>query len=1284
MSQLLVVTGYYPGAHRLRAQLDLARPMGCIRCEVKPLTWLMRAIVDEYAPLAGLQPREGKGYRVMEHDEALVFLHRRIDALSLGPLAPRTSHALGEDVVATAVRNLHSMFDRLGQCGVTPEAHTELWAGQAASATLILIGADHGHYLYAMGVIISAMYGARAIYAMSIVCDSPGLITVSHCSEPAAVEQLALCVVDLQATSLHCKCTVLYHAAAYAAYAEMKVAENMADFYDQLLLAQKVLAQSASAREAWTAQFRGVFLDDLHTLSPVAADLAAWEATGRGDTPIIATADPYMPRSRALPGTAYDAGDVYLSPLQRFLRRHHGARVSELLQSHRHGSLKSLEPVEVWCPSLRCMYSLDECRKRRALRAQSAFRACLRPTQTRLYGTWTQSAELQSALLHLSPQGQGGEALISKRPSKKRSPLAKAAGQRHTGGASSGAGSGSGASGARISDAHRAVRVETYHHKEAEIAALAQRILSLICTGPDAAAAVASDAAVPAAAAAAGATNSSAIPAVTATVHAAGTLAATTDAAPEGAATDAAGASADTSDAMAAASAPAAASGPLRPADIAVIVPQGRDVPRAISALAAAGVPVWSTFQSQQPTQSGNLPSGGGGGGGSGFARSYLFDNASAGAVLAALRCAVRPPGDAPQLLQLLQLTGKKSVPSPEHCCSICGSYTRCLKKRLADPLGTGKLAAPRSGERCSCSKSAKDHDGFVHVAAAPRRAAARAASTQPVLPAADDGSTQQSAAVPRSSASAAAHSLPPPPPPLLRQRRSLAGRLRQSRRALACSTRCAAAAAARSARRATASAMRAASASLFTASSKPSRAAAAGPRVAPTHAVQHCAANTHRCLMLMPPAAYLLLCRRIRRVAAVEPVLRLFRLYKVAVLPQNALAANEEGTGLPPELAPPDCVTVMPMTAAHVQQRAFHTVLLPHLTQAMLPGWNSWAAGGHVVPAIPGVTCAAGAQPLTAHQQRVLFEDNARSLLYAGVARATHCVVLTCVSSGNGVRSRPSALLSGPLAVQRHHKTGVGAAVAVCEGASAASPGVSDTGTQTDLKLSFSSINAFLRCPRSYYQSHVLNVTPPPTPLTAYGGGLHAAAAALLIRVRDAGARGAPQAESVEAAAEVFEGEAHARADSEDRQALIEHRFAVAMPTPGVELRGAFDRVDIVRGADGAAERVWVTDFKSHIGTKDPTQMAKSSAQLQLYAWAAQQMTGVLPSHLVIESIEDGRRGIVATGEDTAAEAEAMVEKVAQRIRTADFSPTPSFSACRFCGFKHSCSHSVSTHPLL
>ncbi|KAG5186152.1 hypothetical protein JKP88DRAFT_262579 [Tribonema minus] len=79
------------------------------------------------------------------------------------------------------------------------------------------------------------------------------------------------------------------------------------------------------------------------------------------------------------------------------------------------------------------------------------------------------------------------------------------------------------------------------------------------------------------------------------------------------------------------------------------------------------------------------------------------------------------------------------------------------LKKRLADSLGTGKLAAPRSGERCSCSRSTTGHDGFCHNAAAIRRPGARAASTQPVLPAAGDVLTQQSAAVPRSMASAAA-----------------------------------------------------------------------------------------------------------------------------------------------------------------------------------------------------------------------------------------------------------------------------------------------------------------------------------------------------------------------------------------------------------------------------------------------------------------------------------------------------------------------------------------------
>jgi hypothetical protein len=90
------------------------------------------------------------------------------------------------------------------------------------------------------------------------------------------------------------------------------------------------------------------------------------------------------------------------------------------------------------------------------------------------------------------------------------------------------------------------------------------------------------------------------------------------------------------------------------------------------------------------------------------------------------------------------------------------------------------------------------------------------------------------------------------------------------------------------------------------------------------------------------------------------------------------------------------------------------------------------------------------------------------------------------------------------------------------------------------------------------------------------------------------------------------------------ERHVLLEHYFAVPIPAANAVLRGAFDRVDIIgnysnvdteqdsavtdssSSADGSRDNgsvsssrvvpqhVWVTDFKSNVGSKKPEHMAR------------------------------------------------------------------------------------------
>lgn len=63
--------------------------------------------------------------------------------------------------------------------------------------------------------------------------------------------------------------------------------------------------------------------------------------------------------------------------------------------------------------------------------------------------------------------------------------------------------------------------------------------------------------------------------------------------------------------------------------------------------------------------------------------------------------------------------------------------------------------------------------------------------------------------------------------------------------------------------------------------------------------------------------------------------------------------------------------------------------------------------------------------------------------------------------------------------------------------------------------------------------------------------------------------------------------------------------------------------------------EKLWLVEYKSRVGAKDVTRMARDSLQLGVYALAVRRLLGRRPSRLVIESIEDGRIGTEKMDDD-------------------------------------------------
>ena len=189
---------------------------------------------------------------------------------------------------------------------------------------------------------------------------------------------------------------------------------------------------------------------------------------------------------------------------------------------------------------------------------------------------------------------------------------------------------------------------------------------------------------------------------------------------------------------------------------------------------------------------------------------------------------------------------------------------------------------------------------------------------------------------------------------------------------------------------------------------------------------------------------------------------------------------------------------------------------------------------------------------------------------------------------------------------------------------------------------------------------------------------------ASFLARLLEGGASAAPV--GVEGGMELDEGRMASNIDLR-RQVLVERKFMVKVPEADVVLSGIFDRVDVVPTSVGGAlglPVVSITDYKSNVGAKDPSRMVQNNLQLRLYSLAAERLFGAMPAEAVIESIEDGRRGVAVPSQADAELALEAISVTATAVRAEKFDATPSFQACTFCGFKHMCRHSLAPNSAL
>ncbi len=133
-------------------------------------------------------------------------------------------------------------------------------------------------------------------------------------------------------------------------------------------------------------------------------------------------------------------------------------------------------------------------------------------------------------------------------------------------------------------------------------------------------------------------------------------------------------------------------------------------------------------------------------------------------------------------------------------------------------------------------------------------------------------------------------------------------------------------------------------------------------------------------------------------------------------------------------------------------------------------------------------------------------------------------------------------------------------------------------------------------------------------------------------------------------------------------KPAFIEKEFSFVFEDN--KITGRFDRID--QEKDGVA----IIDFKtSEIKTqKDADKRVKESMQLLLYAFAYQNIFGVLPMRVSLYFLESGIVGSQEIEEGDLEKIKAAIRKVSAGIRKMNFSPNPAYMACRYCAYNQIC----------
>jgi len=363
-----------------------------------------------------------------------------------------------------------------------------------------------------------------------------------------------------------------------------------------------------------------------------------------------------------------------------------------------------------------------------------------------------------------------------------------------------------------------------------------------------------------------------------------------------------------------------------------------------------------------------------------------------------------------------------------------------------------------------------------------------------------------------------------------------------------------------------------------------------------------------------------------------------------------------------------PDAIQVM--TIHQSKGLEFDVVFVPSLVDGRLPQYGR-SPRFELPPSV--------LEPLVRGREDVLGEE--RRLLYVAMTRARARLYLTSASHYEGARRwRESRFLeevrsAGSRTVVRRE---------IASGpARPAGPGVRRRpGT---VHLSYSSIAAYLDCPRQHWYRYEQRVPAPQSAEAVHGTVLHE----VLRRAAEVRARSEPvTAQTVRSIHATVWSETRfpdarreptfrrigleelesfrAAGGFEGEPAYLEHPFRVEVD--GWTLSGVIDRID--RRAEG-----WrIIDYKSG----RPLTRRRRDLQVALYALGATQSLDLAPVDLEVVYLASGERVAIKDVEPLVGQAREQASEVAAAVADGRFEARPDRRRCRLCPYRLACADAL------